>query len=161
MTKGESGSENQTRPSRLWRYLPLVVWMVLIFFASTAEFSATNTNLLIQPLLRWLFPYITEERIAIVHFLIRKCGHFTEYAILSLLAARAFITSSRTGLGRSWFIATLLLVCLYALSDEYHQSFVASRSASYYDSLIDILGGLTALVFFARRQKRKALGAKH
>jgi VanZ family protein len=128
--------------------------MALIFFASTGEFSASNTNLLIQPLLRWLFPHITDERIAIVHLLLRKCGHFTEYGILGLLAARAFITSSRTRLSRSWFVAALLLVCVYALSDEYHQSFVASRTASIYDSLIDMAGGFTALLFLTLWRKR-------
>jgi VanZ family protein len=145
-----------TNRSRLRRYLPLVLWMALVFFASTGEFSASNTNLLIQPFLRWLFPQISNERVAFVHFLIRKCGHFSEYAILSLLAARTFITSSRAGFRRSWFVAALVLVCLYALSDEYHQSFVASRSASIYDSLIDTLGGFTALALMFLWRKRKA-----
>jgi VanZ family protein len=35
------------------------------------------------------------------------------------------------------------------LLDEYHQSFVPSRTASIYDSLIDVVGGLTALTIFA------------
>lgn len=155
MMEEDSGSDSHTRQGRLRRYLPLFLWMALLFFASTGAFSASNTNLLIQPVLRWLFPHISEERIALAHFLLRKCGHFSEYAILSLLAARAFITSSRAGLRRSWFIAALLLVCLYALSDEYHQSFVPSRTASIYDSLIDMMGGLTALVFMALWRQRK------
>lgn len=48
---------------------------------------------------------------------------------------------------------------LYALLDEYHQSFVASRSASLYDSGVDLAGGLVALIGFAylhRRQKGEA-----
>lgn len=149
-----SMTDRRTQQRRLRRYVPLILWMAVIFFASTAEFSAANTAVLIQPLLRWLFPHISDERIAFFHFLVRKCGHFTEYAILGLLAANAFITSSRARLRRSWFIAALLLVCLYALSDEYHQSFVPTRTASIYDSLIDMLGGLTALVLAALWHKR-------
>ena len=146
----------QSRQSRLWRYIPLILWMAVIFFASTSEFSASNTELVIQPLLRWLFPHITGERIALFHFLVRKAGHFTEYAILGLLAARAF-ASSHTALRRSWFFAALILVSVYALSDEYHQSFVPSRTASIYDSLVDMAGGLAALVWWRmkRRQSRK------
>jgi VanZ family protein len=128
--------------------------MALIFFASTGEFSASNTNFLLQPILRWLFPHLSDDRIAFVHFFLRKCGHFSEYAILSLLAAHAFITSSRVGIRRSWFLAALLLAGLYALSDEYHQSFVPSRTASIYDCLIDTMGGLSALVFMALWRKR-------
>jgi VanZ family protein len=146
----------QSRQSRFWRYVPLILWMAVIFFASTSEFSASNTALVIQPLLRWLFPHITDERIALFHFLMRKAGHFTEYAILALLAARAF-ASSHTALRRSWFLAALILVSVYALSDEYHQSFVPSRTASIYDSFIDMAGGLAALVWWRmkRRQSRK------
>jgi len=142
--------------SRFWRYVPLVLWMAVIFFASTGEFSASNTALLIQPMLRWLFPHISDERIALFHFLVRKAGHFTEYAILALLAARAFSASSHTALRLRWFLAALILVSLYALSDEYHQSFVPSRTSSIYDSLIDIGGGLTALAWW--RVKRRPVG---
>src|SRR2546425_6262332 len=146
----------QSRQSRLWRYAPLILWMVVIFFASTSEFSTSNTALLIQPMLRWLFPHISDERIALFHFLVRKAGHFTEYAILGLLAARAFSASSHAALRLSWFLAALILVSVYALSDEYHQSFVPSRTSSIYDSFIDIAGGLTALTWW--RVKRRPVG---
>ncbi len=153
-------ANRQSRQSRLWRYVPLILWMAVIFFASTSEFSASNTALLVQPLLRWLFPHITNERMALFHFLLRKAGHFTEYAILALLAARAFSTSSHTALRLSWFLAALILVSVYALSDEYHQSFVVSRTPSMYDSFIDMAGGLAALVLWrvARRPARKRAG---
>jgi VanZ family protein len=144
--------------SRLRRYAPLIIWMAIIFFASTGEFSASNTTLVIKPLLRWLFPNITDEGIAVFHFLLRKCGHFSEYAILGLLATHAFIASSHARLRRHWFIAALILVCIYALADEYHQSFVPTRTASIYDSLIDMFGGVTALVsVVVWRQRRERL----
>jgi VanZ family protein len=40
---------------------------------------------------------------------------------------------------------------IYALLDEYHQSFVPSRTASIFDSMIDMAGGLTALLIVRRR----------
>lgn len=134
---------------RLWRYGPLIVWLVFIAFASSVEFSAENTSRVIRPLLLWLFPNISEGRIAFVHFLTRKTAHFTEFAVLGLLAARAFSVSSQYMLRRRWFAASLLLVVVWALLDEFHQSFVPSRTASLYDSLIDISGGLTALISYA------------
>ncbi|HEX8136431.1 MAG TPA: VanZ family protein [Pyrinomonadaceae bacterium] len=142
---------------RAWRYLPLLVWMALIFFFSTGELSAGNTSRIVRPVLLWLFPEISEERIAFVHFLVRKGAHFTEYAILALLAARAFSTSSRALLRRRWFTCALLLVLFYALSDEFHQTFVPSRTGSIYDSLIDMSGGLMALLCrkLWRRRKEK------
>ena len=61
---------------------------------------------------------------------------------------RAFITSSHEFLQRYWFQLGLLLVVIYGLLDEFHQSFVPSRTASVYDSVIDIAGGLTVLLIF-------------
>ena len=142
--------------SRVWRYGPLLLWMAFIFFASTGEFSADNTSRIVRPLLLWLFPGISEERIAFAHFVIRKAGHFTEYAVLAFLAARAFSTSSKAELRRPWFFISLAIVALYALTDEYHQSFVPSRTSSIYDSLIDISGGLTMLLLYAFWRWRKA-----
>ena len=139
---------------RIWRYAPLIAWMAVIFFASTGKFSASNTVLLIQPFLRWLFPQISDERIALLHFLVRKAGHFTEYAILGLLAVRAFVASSHLSLRRHWSLAAFILVAVYALTDEYHQSFVPTRTASIYDSFIDIAGGLTALALAMWRNRR-------
>lgn len=136
------------RGSRFWRYGPLIGWMVLIFIASTGELSAKNTSLIVRPLLLWLFPDISEDKISVVHFWVRKTAHFAEYAILAFLAARAFTRSSHERLRRGFFYLALLLVIVYSVSDEIHQSFVASRSGSIYDSLIDIAGGLTALIIY-------------
>jgi VanZ family protein len=142
--------------SRVWRYGPLLLWLAFIFFASTGEFSADNTSRIVRPLLLWLFPRISEEKLAFTHFLIRKSSHFTEYAVLAFFAARAFSTSSKDQLRRRWFFIALALVIIYALTDEYHQSFVPSRTSSIYDSLIDMSGGLAMLLLYALWRWRKA-----
>jgi VanZ family protein len=148
--------EIRSTRERIWRYLPLIVWMAFISFASSNEFSADNTSRVIGPLLLWLFPNITEESLRLVHFLVRKAAHITEYAILGWLAARAFSGSSRESLRQRWFLAGVLLIVLYALFDEYHQSFVPSRTGSLYDSAIDIAGGLVGLIGFAYFNRRAA-----
>lgn len=141
--------KSRSTRERIWRYAPLILWMVLISLASTSEFSAVNTSRFVRPLLLWLFPDISQERIRAVHFLVRKAAHLTEYAILAWLAARAFIASSHEFLRQRWFLTALLLIMIHALLDEYHQSFVPSRSGSLLDSIIDIAGGLMALIGFA------------
>lgn len=143
--------------ARVWRYGPLVAWMIFMFFASTGALSGENTSRFVRPLLLWLFPDISDEKIALAHFVTRKIAHFLEYGLLAFLAARAFSSSANHFLRRRWFLISLLLVVVYSLTDEYHQSFVPSRGASIYDSLIDTLGGLTALLlYYAWRSKRKA-----
>src|SRR5215467_3490168 len=115
-----------TSAKSIKRYLPLIFWLAFIFFASTDEFSAANTSRIIGPLVLWLFPNTSAETLATIHFITRKLAHFTEYAILGFLAARAFRTSPR------WFLISAALFVIYALRDEYHQTFVPSRTASVF-----------------------------
>jgi len=129
------------------------LWAVLIFVGSTSVLSASHTSVLLRVFL-WIFPQASETTLATIHFLLRKAGHFTEYAILALLAARALRTSYRKLLRQRWFWLSFLLVVVYALGDEFHQSFVPSRTASIYDSMIDMLGGLTALALLTIRKHR-------
>lgn len=154
--KAATLSSAETWRGRVWRYGPLLLWMGFIWFASTGEFSAANTSRILRPLLLWLFPNMSQEEIAQAHFLVRKGAHFAEYALLAFLAARALVASSRRALQQNWFVISLLLVVSYALLDEYHQSFVATRTSSIYDSLIDISGGLSALLIYALWRKRKS-----
>ena len=141
--------------ARLTRFvshsLPLIAWLAFISFASSGSFSAGNTSRIIGPLILWLFPNTSLETLALIHFITRKIAHFTEYAILGFLAARAFRTSPRPAIRQRWFLICVTLIVVYALMDEYHQSFVPSRTASIFDSLIDMTGGLTALIIIRKR----------
>lgn len=145
----------QSARDRIWRYAPLLLWMLFIYVASTSGFSAANTSRFLRPLLFWLFPQISEERIALIHFFVRKAAHFAEYAVLGFLAARAFWNSSQRLLREYWFHAAASLIVSYALLDEFHQSFVGSRTASLSDSIIDITGGLFVLLCLAYRNGRR------
>jgi len=145
---------NSAPTSHRWsRYGPVVLWAIVIFLASTSALSGSNTAVLVRPI-HWLFPHLSDATLNFIHgVIIRKGAHFTEYSVFGLLAARAFRTSSRDLLRRQWFLFSLLLVVVYALGDEFHQSFVPSRTASIYDSMIDSFGGLAALCFVRIRRQ--------
>lgn len=136
------------------RYLPVVTWMTFIWVASSGSFSANNTSRFIGPLFLWLFPNASSETLALVHGIVRKLAHFTAYFVLGLLAARAFRGSPRSGVSRRWFWSSVVLIVGYSLIDEYHQSFVPSRTATIFDSFIDMAGGLTALLIVWRSDRR-------
>jgi VanZ family protein len=94
-----------------------------------------------------------------MHFILRKCAHVGEYAVLGLLLLRA--ATLMTNLKRSIPILYLsvLGVCVFvATTDEFHQTFVASRGASVRDIMIDsggvILGLLIGLIFGMNRSIR-------
>lgn len=138
----------------VWRWLPLVVWMGFISFASSASFSASSTSRFIGPLVLWLFPNTSPETLTFIHVLVRKLAHFLEYALLGFLAARAFRGSPRHWLRTRWFSTAAVLIAVYALLDEYRQSFVPSRSGTIVDSFIDMAGGLTALAIVWKLDRR-------
>jgi len=131
--------------SRLSRYGPVVVWAIVIFIGSGNVLSAAHTSILLQ-FVKWLYPPASPEFLSLIHLLVRKAGHLTEYAILATLAARAFRHSSHQVLRRNWFWLSLLVAIAYSLSDEFHQSFVPSRTASIYDCMIDTAGAFIGLV---------------
>jgi VanZ family protein len=140
---------------RYW--LPVMVWMVIIFGASADSHSYEHSSSIVMPILQWLFPHMPDsEREAIHHFL-RKCCHLTEYAILGLLVFRALSHSRNRLPPWSWprVGGALLIVFLYASSDEFHQRFVPTRTSKFSDVLIDTAGGAVGLfiawIFYRRR----------
>jgi VanZ family protein len=123
--------------------------MALIFCASSDRMSFQHSSRIIGPFLHWLIPNISDATIHEIVVLVRKAAHLTEYAILALLIWRL---PSRPAVNptRAWrsadAVRSLLIVLLYAASDEFHQKFVPSRQASVWDVLIDTTGGFFALL---------------
>ena len=90
-------------------------------------------------------------------FYARKCAHLAEYAVFALLVWRA-LNHSRNNLAPwSWpkVGGTLLLVFIYAASDEFHQSFVPTRTPRIHDVVIDTIGGAIGLFALWMIQRRK------
>jgi len=134
---------------RFFRYAPLILWIGVIFIASSNTGSMSNTSRFIRPLLEFLFPGTPEEILVVYHGYIRKFAHFAEYFGLAFFASRAFFGSSKEWLRKFWFIFALVLIVLVATADETNQSFLASRTSSVYDVLLDSSGGLTMILLFA------------
>lgn len=101
---------------------------------------------MIAKILRWLYPAISEEALQTAHFLIRKAGHFTVYAVLAWLLIRAFRAGVALRWRWQWALYSFFIVGIYALLDEYHQTFTTSRTGSIYDSMIDLTGGACMLL---------------
>lgn len=129
-------------------WLPVLLWMALIFTASSDSHSYQHSFSIVGPFLRWLFPHMAQENIDKIHHVIRKCAHLTEYAILALLLWRALHLSKNKLPAWSWpkVGGTLLVVFLYAATDEFHQSFVPSRTPLVSDVFIDTTGGAIGLL---------------
>jgi VanZ family protein len=138
------------------RWTPVAIWMALIFAFSTDWFAGSNTISFFGSLLSWLMPGIAAETIQIIHAGLRKLGHWTEYFILATLLGTACKAQWPQQDRRNRFTATLIITTLYAISDEWHQSFVPSRSASLSDVAIDACGAFFGAFWTLRRDRANA-----
>jgi VanZ family protein len=122
--------------------------MAIIFAGSSDLMSAEHTSRVIAPLLHWFFPTISPITVLRVEFFLRKAAHVSEYAVLAVLLYRAFVHTvfqSRRALSAG---LVLLSCAAYAASDELHQSFVPSRTASLRDVMIDVCGATLAVLLY-------------
>jgi len=136
------------RASGLARWSPVLAWAIVISLFSTHLFTAENTLRFILPILHWLFRDASRPTLLFMHFVIRKCAHFVEYFLLSLLILRA-LRGDRNELRFAWVMAAIVVVAGYAALDEFHQSFVPGRTAELSDVLLDTLAGAAAQVAVA------------
>ena len=111
-----------------WR-IALFVWMVAIFVFSSSLMSAENTA-------TYLFG--DPPSVLVANFVIRKFAHIAEYAILTYLWFRSLWTKPGRFVPCVWW--SMLLSILYAMSDEWHQTFVPSREGIWTDVVWDAIG---------------------
>jgi VanZ family protein len=146
---------NPTHNQRWLAWLPTILWAGVIFTMSTKRFSAANTLNYIYPVLLWLLPSASHATLMLLHELIRKGAHITEYFIFSLLLMHG-IRAGRKEWRLRWALIAIGIAALYASSDEFHQLFVPGRHGSPYDVMIDVTGATLAQVavyLFARERK--------
>lgn len=144
-----------TRQRIAW-FTCIVLWMGVIFFFSSQN-GEESSNLsggitkflahLIQPGMDQWAEVRQQEFLEQLSFWIRKGAHFSEYAVLGFLLmgfARTFVWKGWVRFGICWGIGTL-----YAVSDEFHQTFSDGRSPQIRDVCIDsagVLFGILAMI---------------
>jgi VanZ family protein len=133
-------------------YGPALLMMGVIFVASTGMGTSAHSGWLIRHLLTWLGigQQLPPARFDSVNHYVRKAGHLIEYALLGGLLHRAAAhhqasAGEKDRWGPHRVLGALIVVALYAASDEFHQRFVASRTPSVWDVLLDIAGGAAGL----------------
>jgi VanZ family protein len=131
MTSENNSGLFGTFARRALAWLPALIWAGLIFFLSNQ-------------------PKETYDRLGLTGQLFSVGGHLVAYAGLMALLVLAWRKSSELPPKRVYIIA-FLLVALYGLSDEYHQSFVSGRTATVADWLVDLVGATLAWIAISRR----------
>jgi VanZ family protein len=132
------------------------LWMAVIAIESTDYLSAEHTSRILYPLLHYLFN-LDLVHFRVWHHYLRKIGHFAGYFILSVLLFRAWKATLRLPLSWAlrWATIALFMSALVASLDEWHQTFIPSRTGAFRDVVLDSIGALTAqlLIFLYWRRR--------
>jgi len=137
----------KTRTVLYW--IPCLLLGIGICIASGGGFSSANTDGLLFPIFHRLFPGSTPADWEVVHFAIRKLGHWSGYGSFALATYFAL----RKDRWRDWdwgkALIALAIVLALALGDEFHQSLTPGRTGCLQDSFLDLFGGCCALALLA------------
>ncbi|MDP9362182.1 MAG: VanZ family protein [Acidobacteriota bacterium] len=138
-------------------WFPPIIWAAVILSASTDAFSASNTGGWLERITAWLGYPLAPSTHDLVNHVIRKIAHVTEYGIFSALSFRA-LRGERTRWTLRWAIGAVVLAAFVASIDEFHQTFVPSRTGTWHDVVLDTAGATfmqiiirAAQVLFFRR----------
>jgi len=100
-------------------YLPVLLWTTAIFIFSSQ-------------------PVLPGPEIISLDFIFKKSAHMFVFGVLFFLIYRSLVYNKQNILKATLMAA--ILTTLYAMSDEYHQSFIQGRTASMRDVMFDGLG---------------------
>jgi VanZ family protein len=145
-------------------WIAAILWLIVIAIESTKYLSSSNTSRILYPILHFLFglDYASFEP---WHVFIRKSGHVFGYGLLSILLFRAWRETLPAQGDPKWTVRwaniAVLGTALVACLDEWHQSFLPSRTGRWQDAVLDTGAGICAqlLIFlFWRRSRRRLAG---
>ena len=140
-------------------WILVIIWMVIIFLlsAQSANDSGSLSGGITDRIYQVLNIVLPKLNIETLHSIIRTLAHFVLYLILGVLLLNALNYNKQKR--NANFVFALLIIVLYAISDEIHQIFVPGRAFQIYDLLIDFLGsliGINALLMYSNLiSKRK------
>jgi len=130
-------------------WMAALLWIGLIAIESTDTFSSEHTSQFLYPLLHFLMG-LALARFEVVHHYIRKCGHFVGYFALSFFLFRAWRDTLRLPWAPRWALRwaaiAFFMSAMVASLDEWHQTFIPSRTGRVADVLLDSCAALTAQV---------------
>lgn len=137
-------------------WVPAAAVMILIFCfsAKPADTSGQNSMAVARTVISY-YESISGNQVAeaskpqtleAVDHYVRKTAHFCEYALLAgTIILHLLALKSK---GKVIFFVPVIIAGIYAITDEYHQTFVAGRSGRVSDVLLDTAGALTGAIIF-------------
>lgn len=150
-----------------------VMVMIFCFSMQNADRSDQTSGRISQAVIPVFYPEYETSQPSVkqmiyntVQHAVRKCAHFTEYALLGFmlrLCLESWI-GRLTEKKHVLLILALLIGALYAGTDELHQLLIDGRSGQWTDVLLDscgvLTGALIGTLLVRLSEKRRGKNAK-
>lgn len=139
-------------------WIAAVLWMIVIAIESTSYLSSEDTSRILYPIFHFLFG-MDHAHFAVWHHYIRKTGHFVGYFALSVFLFRAWKATLHLPRFNVWAMRwagiAFLMSAVVASLDEWHQSYLPSRTGVFSDVILDSSAALTAQIVIFLYWRRK------
>jgi VanZ family protein len=123
----------------------IIIWMSIVFAFSNqpSESSSKQSGTITKKVVAVIEEHIQIENIEkfseTVEVIVRKCAHFTLYLLGGFLMFN-FINTINCMSNREKLMMSIMLIAMYACTDEAHQYFVEGRACLVTDVVIDTCG---------------------
>ena len=133
-------------------FIPALIWMFIIFgFSKEIGGESSSLSLTVTQKIVDIIDFndnMSEEEyehmVSVLHNPVRKAAHMSEYAILAFLIYVPLLLNVRFKKISGYFLATMSVCLIYAITDETHQLFVPGRDGRITDVIIDTIGSMIA-----------------
>jgi VanZ family protein len=144
-------------------WIATILWLGLILAESTNFGSAENTSRFLYPVLHFLLG-VSPAQFPEWQHIIRKTGHFVGYFTLSWLLFRSWRATFRfpgVTWTMQWARISFFMTALVASLDEWHQSYLPSRTGTLHDVLLDSTAALVAQILLFAILRTSQQGPLH
>lgn len=160
MTRVASSGDDAARRRSLARWaVAFACWVAFVWGRSLVQGpdSALESGRFVA-LLRPLFELVGVGDVDLMSFVVRKCAHFSEYAVLGAIAHGLFSRLVAWRRVPAW--AGALAVAAVPVADECIQLFVPGRSGTVRDVLIDLAGAAAGALLARAVARARARGPR-
>ena len=136
----------------------VIIWMIMIFILSGMNSIESNskTKSIVSKIIGEVvekqedvsvIKEIDNENLDNANYIFRKIAHATVYLVLSFFVCNFFYQIKMRKFNNNYLIS-IIICLLYAILDEYHQTFIIGRNGNYLDILIDLVGAIIGSIVF-------------
>jgi VanZ family protein len=141
-----------------------LIWLGVIALESTELFGSSHTGVWLHAVVTAVFGRVSPAWFDLFHAVVRKTGHVIGYGVLSFLLFRAWRVTLEpidSSWAMRWATISFFMTSVVASLDEWHQTYLPSRTGTIRDVFLDSAAALAVqFLLWVILHRRKAPAAQ-